>query len=233
MSRLEVHVGDRYGRLEVLEELERHVTPNGTIVRMMRCRCDCGGEVVVGLGRLRNGGTRSCGCLVGQGGVTHGATGTPEYRTWLGIRARCSDASNHNYGGRGIRVCARWQESFEAFLEDMGRRPSDEHSIDRIETNGNYEPGNCRWATAQEQSRNMRVNVMVTHNGETLCVAEWAERYGISCSMLNSRLRAGWDFEKAVSSPAWCDSSSKWMPISKRTPEWYREYARRQEESAC
>lgn len=228
MSRIEVLVGERFGNLEVICERPRHVTPNGTIVRKFLCRCDCGTEKEVALARLRNGGTRSCGCLLGKCGGTHGKSGTAEYRTWLGIRARCSDKSDHNYGGRVIRVCRRWQDSFEAFLEDMGERPSDNHSIDRIDVNGNYEPGNCRWATAVEQCRNTRVNVVIEHAGESLCVAEWAERYGVSSSMLSNRLGSGWSFEDAVSIPAFSrDDDFYRKPISQRDDAWYAEYARR------
>lgn len=223
-KRLVVGVGERYGKLEVIEEVESRVTPNGTVVRRFKCRCDCGKEKVVGLGSLRNGGTKACGCLQGKHG--HGGSHTSEYFTWSGLRARCKDLNNRNYGGRGIKVCARWLESFPAFLEDMGRRPSPEHSIDRIDVNGDYEPRNCRWATAKEQARNTRFNVLVTHNGETLCVGEWAERYGMSCSTLNSRLRNGWLFEAAISHET-SDIGFYNRPISGRDKAWYAEYERR------
>lgn len=227
MGRIEVQVGDRFGQLVVLGEEPRHETPNGSIVRKIRCRCDCGGESVVALARLRNGGTRSCGCLVGGGHRTHGCTGTPEYRTWNGIKKRCSDGSDFRYGGRGIRVCERWLNSFEAFLADMGERPSAEHSIDRIDNDGDYSPENCRWATAKEQMRNTCYNVLVTHDGETLCVAEWAERHGVSASLLARRLRLGWSFERAVLESSYGDRGFYVTPISKRTADWYREYGLR------
>jgi hypothetical protein len=144
-------------------------------------------------------------------------------------RCRCPWNSGYKYyGARGIKVCERWFNSFPAFLEDMGPRPSKEYSIDRIDNNGNYEPGNCRWSTRVEQGRNKSTNVMVTHAGETLCVSEWAERYGVGASMLSNRLRAGWSFEDAVTKSNWENNRSFYsVPISKRDAEWYREYERR------
>lgn len=233
-----VSAGDRFGRLVVLRELESVRTPNGTVFRRVECRCDCGVVRDFRLPMLRNGNTRSCGCLMrdhcAQRLSKHGGTGTPEYAVWLSMRARCADLSNKNYGGRGIRVCDRWQDSFEAFLEDMGPRPSPKHSIDRYpDKNGNYEPSNCRWATSKQQARNTRDNRMVSHGGETMCVAAWAARYGISPSVLCNRLNRGWDFENAVSTPPGegyrCgDGSFYRTPLSKRDAAWYREYERRE-----
>lgn len=105
------------------------------------------------------------------------------------------------YGGRGIRVCERWRNSFTAFLADMGERPSASHSLDRINTNGNYEPENCRWATRLQQNRNSRNNTLIEWNGETLCIAEWAERTGISKFVLSMRLLRGWSIERTLTFP--------------------------------
>lgn len=203
--RLEISPGEVYGRLTVIREVSPKASGK-TLQRCVECECECGEVGVYRLYTLRNGNTRSCGCLSAEtrhtSSVTHGGSDTPEYHVWSGLRGRCTnpkDAAWRNYGGRGISVCDRWLESFPSFLEDMGRRPSSSHSIDRIDVNGDYAPDNCRWATSREQMRNTRVNHLVEHAGETKCIAEWAEQYGISSSCLYARLvKLGWTFEKAV-----------------------------------
>lgn len=120
----------------------------------------------------------------------HGWSRTPEYQCWRGMKKRCGNHDDANYGGRGIRVCARWQ-TFENFMADMGPRPSAAHSIDRIDNNGNYEPGNCRWATKLEQSQNTRVVRLITHNGRTLPVRAWARELGIDHKTVRERLARG------------------------------------------
>ncbi|HEY9737554.1 MAG TPA: hypothetical protein V6D06_14770 [Trichocoleus sp.] len=120
------------------------------------------------------------------------------------MKSRCHNPNNaayDRYGGRGIVVCDRWRESFENFYADMGPRPSEQHSIDRINNDGNYEPGNCRWATDKQQSRNTRRNRLLTYNGETLFLDEWAERLSISKHTLQTRLWRGWSVEEAFETP--------------------------------
>ena len=130
---------------------------------------------------------------------------TPEYRAWDAMIHRCerpSEKRYHRYGGRGIKVCERWRVSFEAFLEDMGPRPSTKHSIDRRNPNGNYEPGNCRWATAGEQQINRSNNKLIEWRGVTKCAAEWERELGLRrgtlCNRMNSK---GMSVEKAMSLP--------------------------------
>ena len=204
-----VKVGDRFGRLVVLRELESVRSPNGSVSRMVECRCVCGEVRGFRLPLLRNGKTKSCGCLArelaaerghkyGGGNKTHGGTGTLEYQTWGSMKDRCTNPSNMgwlNYGGRGISVCDRWLNSFPAFLEDMGRRPGVGHSIHRVDNDGNYEPENCVWATSQEQARNKRNTVYVEHNGETVLLVELAETLADECDVprkvIEDRLRSG------------------------------------------
>ena len=124
-------------------------------------RCDCGTEVTVRTDGAKSGDVRSCGCALKErkNHLTHGKTDTPEWRAWANMNRRCRTPSAtlfHYYGGRGIRVCAEWQRSFQAFFDYMGSRPSRRHSIDRIDVNGHYEPGNVRWATPSVQMRNRR-----------------------------------------------------------------------------
>lgn len=132
----------------------------------------------------------------------HGKRNTPEYRSWVHMKDRCyrlKDKSYHNYGGRGIAVCERWRKSFTAFYEDMGKRPTDKHSIDRIDNNGNYEPSNCRWATAQEQADNRRSGYRFTYGGKTLTIRQWSNESGIAYDTLRQRLlRYKWSIEKAL-----------------------------------
>jgi hypothetical protein len=208
--------GQVFGRLKVVRF--SHVDGRSFWV----CKCSCGKEKVASAKRLLNGNTQSCGCLrldrvlevcMTHGNARHGRV-TKEYRAWQAIIGRCSDFDDPRYGGRGISVCQRWKESFEAFLEDMGPRPSPKHSIDRFpDNNGNYEPGNCRWATAREQSQNRRSNVYAEFKGELLCYAEiarrlnvpvqrfhvWVKRYGVEkaiavrAPLYQSGVRSRWE----------------------------------------
>ena len=130
---------------------------------------------------------------------------TPEYATWERMKARCympSHNSYKNYGGRGIAVCDAWRSSFASFLADMGERPSDDYSLDRINNDGNYEPRNCKWSTAKEQTRNRRNNLMVEVNGQAKPLSEWCEIYGVTHDRARSRIvKLGWAPLLALTTP--------------------------------
>ena len=193
----------RFGRLEVIEIAGR----NRHKQTLWRCRCDCGAVIVTSTNALRQGHTRSCGCLkvemLQAQARTHGMSDTPTYSSWEQMIARCRNTNNEryaDYGGRGITVCERWLK-FENFLADMGERPSLSHSLDRVDVNGSYSPENCRWATRKQQQRNMRNSHFVEVNGQRVTVAEAVEITGIPNDVLRSRLRRGWSEQDALTRP--------------------------------
>jgi hypothetical protein len=202
--------GTRFGRWTVLAEAER--TTAGK--RRALCRCDCGSISRIDFTAIKSGRSQSCGCLArevtsalsrkhGQS-MTEDRRATAEYVAWAEMIKRCENSKSKSYvryGGRGIRVCDRWRNDFSDFLADMGPRPSARHSLDRRENSGNYEPSNCRWATAKEQSRNRRTSRRIAHNGETKTLAEWAEVSGLNPLTLRIRIHAGWSMEDALSRP--------------------------------
>lgn len=176
-----IESGSVFGKWVVLEEFMAKR-------RSCRCQCECGTIRVMpssDLTRLDRP-TRSCGCngsTYSHGNARRGKK-TREYRIWINMASRCSSETNpawSNYGGRGIMVCERWRESFENFLEDMGLPPTPKHTLDRFpNNNGNYEPNNCRWATAKEQARNTRRNVVIDVNGTKKSLPDWCDHLGVS-----------------------------------------------------
>lgn len=179
-------LGVHFGKLVVTSFSGRR---NGQT--MWKARCECGSTYEYQSGNLLQGFSRGCrDCCTAN--LKHGLSRSPEYTCWHQMLQRCNSPKSKAYkyyGARGISVCKRWRDSFEAFYSDMGPRTSDKHSIDRINNDGNYEPGNCRWATAAEQARNQRREIkMLTCNGETLAVAEWADRLGVSRQRIHQRL---------------------------------------------
>lgn len=188
----------------MLAEVEAVRAANGS--RLFACMCSCGTEITLNGAKLTRGHTKSCGCLRRERGrsmlLTHGLANTPTWRCWASMRQRCTDANCaafRHYGGRGITVCAPWLASYGAFLADVGERPSQAHSLGRIDNDGNYEPGNVRWETWAQQGINKRSNVRLTVDGETLTVGEWTTRAGFaSTSTIKERLKRGWSAAEAV-----------------------------------
>lgn len=194
-----IQEGSRLGRQVVL-----HL--DGSSPKRWIVRCDCGNVRSVSNRTLIYRNVRSCGCLRKdtKSNRTHGRSKTVEYRAYLKMRSRCEnpdDSVFEYYGARGIKVCDRWREGFEAFFEDMGLRPTDKRSLDRIEVNGDYEPGNCRWATPTEQGRNKRTTILFEIDGITKPLTAWAEVFGIDYDLVDDRRRKGWDTLKALTSP--------------------------------
>lgn len=190
--------GRRHGRWFIMHYLGK---------KMWLCRCDCGTIKPVRGDHLDSRHCQSCGCLhrelASKQMTTHGMTHTPTYRSWTHMLERCHNPKHHafsSYGGAGITVCHRWV-SFEIFLQDMGKRPSLDHSIDRFpDPGGNYEPNNCRWATPVEQASNMRSNRNLTWNNHTQILVEWSKQIGITPAGLRWRLE-NWSLEKAMTEP--------------------------------
>ena len=186
--------GQRFGMLVAIKKGDPHQSPSRKQITWV-CKCDCGNTVAVQRGALRNGTTLSCGCIRAKLDAAKSAISyrrKAEYNCWASMKDRCLNKNNQDfalYGGRGIKVCDRWAKSFGAFFEDMGARPSAHHSIDRIDTNGDYEPSNCRWALPCEQSRNKRSNRFVEFNGKRQVISDWARDIGISFSSLSQRLQ--------------------------------------------
>jgi hypothetical protein len=190
-------IGKRFGRWTVLER-------DGTNhpARWL-CRCECGTVKSVNGSNLARGKTQSCGCLHKEMKSTHGSTKTPTYAIWEGMIGRCTNPRNvawKDYGGRGIFVCDRWRD-FENFLADMKERPPG-LTIERRDNDKGYSPQNCVWVSRAEQARNRRSNRLATLHGETLCVADWCDKLGVTRKMVYSRLRRGWSTEEAIVSRA-------------------------------
>ncbi len=187
-------INSTFGFLTVVRRAPNHKSGAAFWV----CKCECGNVAERRSADLTNGRSTSCGCKKG-GKITakkirhgHAIAGkyTPEYRTWAGMKYRCynkKSKSYPDYGGRGITVCDRWIESFENFLSDMGLKPSRKYTIERVDNNDSYCPSNCRWIIKEKQARNRRSSLYYKYDGETLTMAEWAERKGINYQTLMSR----------------------------------------------
>jgi len=190
--------GSVFGRLTVIEK----GVPNRFGQSQWVCVCDCGTIKTVDSNCLRRGLTKSCGCIRTERLIanyrTHGMSGLPEYRSWGCMKSRCyneNSANFHRWGGRGIKVCDRWLNSFENFLADMGLKPSPAHSLDRFpDKDGDYGPGNCRWATEKEQQGNKGSNVWYEYKGKKMILQGWADFFDVKPDYINYFLDKGKSF---------------------------------------
>lgn len=175
---MDIPIGSRFCRLVVKEAVNN---------RGWLCICDCGKETYVGGHHLLTGRAKSCGCWKNEQAAirhtTHGRSKSPEYNSWNAMRQRCYYQKHKDfsdYGGRGITVCERWRHSFAAFFEDVGPRPSPDHTIDRIDSDGNYEPGNVRWSNRFKQAQNRRFTIrVVLPDGRNVTLKQAAAFYGV------------------------------------------------------
>ena len=205
MGRIKDRTDIKYGRLTAKYIFDRR----NDKIRWF-CECSCGNTCVVIGGNLSSKHSTSCGCWPKERAffinLTHGKAHTPEYRSWSGMKNRCYNKKTNNYffyGGRGITVCARWLESFENFLKDMGERPSLQHSIDRINNTGNYELSNCKWSTHTEQNRNTSRNIFIINEltKEKKLISAWCVLLKGNPNLVRQRIQRGWSEQKAITTP--------------------------------
>ena len=203
MGKFEDLTGQRFGYLTVIKKAGK----NKSDKILWLCKCDCGKLKIIQGTSLKNGRTKSCGCLRKKGArMTHGFKYTRLYCIWQGIKKRCLNKNTSNYyiyGGRGIKICDEWKNDFKSFHDWAFANGYDESAkrgdctIERIDVNGNYEPSNCRWATMKEQCRNTRSNKLITYNNETRCLMDWSYIFNINYKTLLYRFKKGWTIEKA------------------------------------
>jgi hypothetical protein len=207
----EIRVGDTFTRLKVLS----YVGTRPHVGHIWKVQCICGRIREARGTRLLSRVTKSCGCLAAElssirrkQDIKHGDgrnTGkASEYSTWCSLKHRClnpNNASFHNYGGRGISVHHTWRDSYEQFLTDVGRRPSNKHTLERIDNDGDYAPDNVRWATRLEQAQNTRKVTLVTYQGRTQTASQWAREVGLKATTVNQRIKRGWTPERALTEP--------------------------------
>lgn len=194
--------GKRFGHLLVLSHHHTNKFSYGT-KHYWLCKCDCGNIAIVYGGYLRSGHTKSCGCLkMSIGKVrnrTHGMSRTRLYDIWANIKGRCFNPKNEryiDYGGRGIKMCSEWDADFMNFYKwAMDNNYSDDLSIDRIDVNGDYCPENCRWVDNYVQANNTRTNHLITFNGKTQTISQWAREYNLQPYTIQSRLKMGWNIK--------------------------------------
>ncbi len=205
MRKADIKVGQRFGRLTILQEEPVYVLPSGRRKRYFLCRCDCGNEISIRLESLAQGKTISCGCYRSEKASTHRLTHHPLYGVWRDMRSRCdgrNKRSFHNYGERGIKVCDEWKNSFESFYEwciNNGYRKG--LTLDRIDVDDNYSPENCRFVTMKVQQNNKRNNLFYVIDGNKKTLTEWCNIYKINFNTVRKRLNKGMDILLALTVP--------------------------------
>jgi len=214
-SNIKDRVGQRIGKLVVIERAANKIEVAKSGKKSIRacwiCACDCGNVITASGHNLSKAlsnpdstaGTRSCGCLMGKGGLKHGKAGTREYGAWANIIQRCYNPNSTHYscyGGRGVTVCEEWL-TFDGFVKDMGERPEG-MTVDRIDNNKSYSKDNCKWATRKTQANNRRTNVVLEYKGKSMTIAQWAREIGLSKNALTSRIQRGWTIERALTTSA-------------------------------
>lgn len=198
-------IGKTFGRWTVIGRVPTGKGNNNA----WQCRCACGSIGLLTRTRLVQSKSRSCGCYKRDATIkrntTHNMKGTTEYSIWCNMKNRCynkHDTSYKNYGGRGVQMCEQWRYSFAAFFEDMGNRPSQKHSINRKDNNGNYTPDNCEWALPEVQANNTRHNLRISFNGTTKTLTQWAREMGLRREMIKGRIERGWPIDKLFNPPS-------------------------------
>lgn len=196
--------GDVFGNLTLVSSFRR----KGPGPRFWICKCSCGGSKTARADALRRGATKSCGCWEQTWKTVHGeckgGAQTAEYKTYYSMLQRCYNPSHESYkhyGGRGVRVCKEWKESYNKFLAHIGRRPTKHHQIERNDNDGDYTPVNVRWATCAEQANNRRASRFICFEGLRLTISQWSRVVGINPQAISYRLSRGWSADRILTTP--------------------------------
>jgi hypothetical protein len=206
-------IGKKYNLLTILKDLgtRKYGGSKKCTATFVLAECECGKQFEVRLHSIRSNQTISCGCLLRSSyhkyGIkikNHHKSRTKDHNRWWGMITRCYNKNRDTYkeyGGRGIIVCEEWKQSFDKFIEDMGYPPTEKHTLERIDNNGNYCKENCTWSTMKEQARNRRNSIKIEYNGDCLSLPEWCEKLNLNYKLIGARLLKGWSFERAISTP--------------------------------
>lgn len=216
IKKANVKIGDRFGRLVVLERIGTHIFPNKSKTPIWRCLCDCGNYYNVISASLISGNTKSCGCLQEESRIKHNlyVDNKKMYHVWSTMKQRCNnpnDKNYHNYGGRGIKVCNEWLKDFSNFYNwAISNGYQEGLSIERKDVNGDYCPENCCWITMKEQQSNKRDSKKFEYDGKNLTLLEWSKLLNISPDTLASRYYTRhWTIEKTLTTPVHTTSRNK------------------------